>query len=204
MAAQKRTRDAPKEQGPERAGGGRGRPRKFAEPSQLVAVTLPVSALNALRSLHADLAWAIVQLVEQTLGDREGSRALERQVAPLAELVHLPGGRSLIVVQPKAFASLVGVSTIPLADGRAFLAFDHAAGLSDLEVAVIDRLEQLPPGNEERVQLDVLRKLLRSWRHDPRLSFRAKQILVVQVRAGSERAAVAPLQTRRPKRPSTD
>jgi hypothetical protein len=170
----------------------RGRPPKFGRPSQVVALTLPEEVLDALRSLHRDPGWAIVQLVEQNVGDRMQRRP-PRGPAALAELVHLPGRHALIVVQPQVFRRLPGVSTIPLADGRAFLAFDQAGGLADLEVAVLDRLELTPARSAERTQLIQVRDIVRSWRRNSALVFRTKSIIVVEGLAGVERRPLATL-----------
>jgi hypothetical protein len=157
----------------------------------VVALTLPEEVLQALRTIHRDLGWAIVRLVEPILS--EGAQRRPPGPAPLAELVHLPGRRALIVVQPKMVTSLKGVSLIPLADGRAFLAFDHAGGLADLEVAILDQLELVPPKGTERGQLLQLRDIVRTWRRDPGLAFRVKSIIVVEGVGGLERRPLAAL-----------
>ncbi len=163
----------------------RGRPSKFGRPSQVVALTLPEDVIEALRGFHRDLGWAIVRLVEST---NHGPlvRHARRPVA-LAELVHLPGGRALIVVQPKVFDGLQGVSTIPLADGRAFLALDAGGGLADLELAILDRIDALPEGDAERGVLVEVRTLVRTWRRDPGLSFKTKTVIVVEGSGGQPR-----------------
>lgn len=89
---------------------------------------------------------AVVQLVESTRRNRNARVRRSTNPPALAELVHLPGKRGLIVVQPNAFGRLRGISMIPLADGRAFLAFDQPAGLADLEVAVLDKLQSSGTG----------------------------------------------------------
>lgn len=107
--------------------------------------------------------------------------------------MHLPGRRALIVVQPQVFTPLRGVSLIPLADGRAFLAFDHAGGLADLEVAILDQLELLPLKSAERASLLQLRDIVRAWRRDPGLAFRVRSIIVVEGVGGVERRSLAAL-----------
>jgi hypothetical protein len=171
---------------------GPGRPRKFGRPSQVVALTLPNDILDSLRTLHGDPGWAIVRLVESTLGSGLWERA-PRKPRPLAELVHLPGKRGLIVVQSEAFKQLRGVSTIPLADGRAFLAFDEEGGLAQLEVAIIDALEGAGSDRAQHARLLQIRDIVRGWRHDPGLAFRAKSIIVVDGLAAVERKLLAPL-----------
>jgi hypothetical protein len=170
----------------------RGRPQKFGRPSQLVALTLPRDVLDSLRALHQDVAWAIVQLVESKF-DHGHNRRRPKALSAIAELVHLPGRRGLIVVQPKAFARLRGVSTIPFADGRAFLAFDQAAGLADLEVAVGDKLERKAIRSAERARLMQILEAVRGWRRDPDLVFRTKSIIVVESRAHVEQGSLRPL-----------
>jgi hypothetical protein len=159
----------------------------------VVALTLPEDVLDSLRRLHRDPGWAIVRLVESTLGDHVARRA-SIQPRALAEVVHLPGRRGLILVQPHAFKGLRGVSTIPLSDGRAFLAFDEEGGLADLEVAILDALEASPPGGEDHAQLRQIREIVRAWRRDEGLAFRTKSIIVVEGAAAVERAPLAPLQ----------
>jgi hypothetical protein len=157
----------------------RGRPPKFGRPAVVVTLTLPEDVLDALRSVHRDPGWAIVQLVEPMLSD--GKRAgRPRTPKPVAELVRLLGGRSLIVVQPDIFAGLRGVSTIPLADGGAFLAFDHDAGPADLEIALLDRLDEESAKGTRRAQLLQAREIVRAWRQDAGLVFRTKSIILVE------------------------
>jgi hypothetical protein len=117
---------------------------------------LPEDVLDALRTLHSDPGWAIVQLVEQGFGAKERKRWPKR-LAPVAELVHLPGQHALILVQPEVFKHLRGVSTIPLVDGRAFLAFDQPGGLAELEVAILDRIEVAPARSAEHIHLMQVR-----------------------------------------------
>jgi hypothetical protein len=183
--------------GPTRTGargrpGRPGRPPKFGRASQVIALTLPEDVLDSLRTFHRDPGWAIVRLVESTVGGGTGKRP-SREPTALAQLVHLPGRRGLIVVQPQAFKRLRGVSTIPLADGRAFLAFDRAGGLADLEVAILDALEVATPDSGTHAQLTQIREIVRAWRHDKRLAFRTKTIIVVEDVSARERGLLSPL-----------
>jgi hypothetical protein len=172
----------------------RGRPPKFGRPSQLVALTLPDDVLASLRTIHHDLAWAIVRLVESRLIHR---KAPQRPTPALAELVHLPGRRGLIVVQTNVFGRLRGISMIPLADGRAFLAFDQPAGLADLEVAVLDRLALIAAAGAERQQLTQILETVRDWRRHRRFVFRTKSIIVVESFARVESGSLGTLSKQR-------
>lgn len=196
MAEPRNTRSAgpegPRGQRPEAVRPRRGRPHKFGRPSQVVALTLPDDVLDALRRMHPDPGWAIVQLVEPLT---QSGRQPVKRAPVVAELAHLPGRRALIVVQPQLFSRLTGVSTIPLSDGRAFLAFDQAGGIADLEVAVLDRIEELGASSEERKHLLAVRDIVRNWRRDPCLVFHTKSIIVVEGGAGAERRPLARLET---------
>jgi hypothetical protein len=157
----------------------RGRPHKFGRPAHVVTLTLPEDVLDALRSVHRDPGWAIVQLVAPMLGN--GVRSERPRIPkPAAELVRLSGRRSLIVVQPEVFAGLPGVSTIKLSDGGAFLAFDRNAGLAELELALMDRLDNEPSKGARRAQLAQARDIVRAWRQNAALVFRTKSIIVVE------------------------
>ena len=67
----------------------RGRPRKFPQPSQVVALTLPEDVVRGLRRVHPDLAWAIVTLFEKHPPSRVGAAADD------VELVTIAGRQSL-------------------------------------------------------------------------------------------------------------
>jgi hypothetical protein len=158
--------------------GKRGRPPKFGRPSRVVAVTLPEEVVRGLRRLHPDLGWAIVTLFEKA--PARTSSAAESQ--PDAELVRIAERRSLIVVNRAVFKSLPGINIIPLHGDRAFLALDLGRGMTDLELAVIDRLDDPTVEGRERKALLKLRSQLRIWRHDRSLRFHSRAIIVVEQR----------------------
>src|SRR5471030_2135811 len=145
----------------------RGRPTKFGRPSRVVALTLPDEVVRGLRKVHSDLGWAIVRLFEKA--------PVRTQVPtdhqPDAELVTIADRRSLIVVNRAVFKSLPGINIIPLHGNRAFLALDLGRGMTDLELAVIDRLDDAAVAGRERTALSKLRSQLRIWRHDRTLRF---------------------------------
>jgi hypothetical protein len=155
----------------------RGRPPKYGRPSRVVAVTLPISVIAALRRRHQDLGWAIVDVVEQS-GPRGRTRPAAAQPA---ELVEVGGGQALIVVAPDLVHFLPGVRMIPLSDTRAFLALEPGRGLADLEVAVLDRVKSLAPGRERRAAQQLARQLA-EWRRSSQLAFESRSILLVTQR----------------------
>jgi hypothetical protein len=161
----------------------RGRPPKFGRPSQVLALTLPDEVVRGLRKTNPDLGWAIVTLFEKA--PMRAAAAAEPHAD--AELVRIADRRSLIVVNREAFKSLPGINIIPLHGNRAFLALDPGRGTTDLELAVIDRLENPSIDGRERKALRTLRSLLRSWRHDRALRFHTRAIIIVERTTGLDR-----------------
>jgi hypothetical protein len=174
---------AVKRSSPRRATRPRGRPPKYGRPSRVVAVTLPVAVIAALRRRHQDLGWAIVDLAERS---RPGGRVRAAGVATPAELVEVGGGQALIAVAPDQVHDLPGVRMIPLSDTRAFLALEPGRGLADLEVAVLDRIQGLPAGRERRTAQQLVEQL-REWRRGGALTFETRSIILVTGRRAPRR-----------------
>jgi hypothetical protein len=80
---------------------------------------------------------------------------------------------------------------IPLDGNRAFLALEPGRGMSDLELAVIDRLAAAPTEARERKALVRLRAQLRKWRSDRTLRCETRSIVVLE-RLGSSRSSRGP------------
>ena len=158
----------------------RGRPAKFGRPSRMVALTLPEDAIERLHRVNHDLGWAIVKLLDESEPVPTATEAPEEDV----ELVAIADRRSLIVINQDVIRSLPDVNIIPLSGRRAFLALEIGRGMSDLELAVIDRLNDAALGNRERRALTRLRRQLRTWRHDQRLRFHSRAIIVVEQTTG--------------------
>lgn len=165
----------------------RGRPLKFGRPAQLVTLTLPDDVVTWLGTVDADLGWAVVKLHERSL------KAGPVRRHSVADLVQLPGRRALILVKPESFANLKGISPIPLADGRGFLALDPGKGVADLELAVIDRLDMRGVPASERADLQFLRQQLRQWREEG-TEFESRAIIVAKRGTANTRGrALAPI-----------
>jgi hypothetical protein len=162
---------------PKSASRKRGRPPKFGRPSRVVALTLPEDTIDRLRRVHRDIGWAIVSLL-----DKQPGRAAQDRHAPDVELVTVAGRRSLIAVNQEAIKNLPGVNIIPLSGTRAFLALDIDRGMSDLELAVTDRLADSTVGRRERQALVALKSQLASWRRDHGLKVHTRAIIVVERR----------------------
>jgi hypothetical protein len=155
----------------------RGRPLKFGRPAQLLALTLPLDVLDGLRRIHRDPAWAIVLLYERLANTARHSPPKARSGVELAQL---SPGRALIVVDPQLIGSVPGVSVVPVAAGRAFLAFGEGRGLADLEVAVLDRLQEGNGSAAGRKELTALHRQIRTWRRSGRLRFSTRSIIIVE------------------------
>ena len=166
--------------------GKRGRPPKFGRPGKVVAITLPEEVVAGLLKIHADLAWAIVTLFRKTAKPRKLSRPPVNE----AELIAVGGPRSLIVVPRQLFEDLdlPGVNILPLHDDRAFLALQPGRGMSDLVLAVDDRLAERSLDRRNAAALRRLRTQLREWRHDPRLRCSTRAIIVIE-RSRTRRSA---------------
>jgi hypothetical protein len=165
-----------------------GRPKKFGRPSEFVPLTLPTDVVHGLRQINADIATAIVRLFE--------TAAARGQVPALdVELVSIYDQRFLIVVNSSVIHDLPGVDIIQLEGERAFLALSPGYGVSDLELAVIDRLTDAGDvlGTRERQALEQLRRQLRSWREDQDLRFHGGSIIVVETPAQRARDAAQPV-----------
>ena len=164
----------------EPAGRPRGRPSKFGRPSRVVAVTLPRDAIERLRRINRDLGWAIM-----TLLDRDAPVPARRTAAdgdPDIELMTVADRRSLIVINRELIRHLPGVNLIPLRGNRAFVALDIDCGMSDLELAVSDRLDDPALDRNEARALEDLRTQLTQWRRDHDLKFHRRAIIVVERR----------------------
>jgi hypothetical protein len=142
----------------------------------VVALTLPEDVVRGLRRIHPDLGWAIVRLLEKA----STRKPVADKPQPDAELVSIADRRSLIVVNRAVFKRLPGINIIPLHGNQAFLALDAGRGMTDLELAVIDRLDDPALDPLERKALQNLRAQLRTWRQDPLMRFHARSIIVVE------------------------
>jgi hypothetical protein len=160
----------------------RGRPLKFGRPAHLLALTLPRDVVGWLRRIHRDPAWAIVRLFERLSGERRRKPA----APPAVELARLSPRRALIVVDPQSIRSVPGVSVVPVAHGRAFLAFDEGRGLADLELAIAERVEDPNTSAAERQDLRRVHRQVRDWRRSRGYRFSTQSIVLVE-RVGRRR-----------------
>jgi len=167
----------------------RGRPSKYGRPARVVAFTLPEDAIERLRRVHRDLGWAIVKLLDP---DAAPVPARGDDDRPDVELVTVADRQSLIVVNRDVIKNLPGVNIIPLTGSRAFLALDLDRGMSDLELAVTDRLAEPTLDRRERRAFATLRTQLTAWRRDQKMRAHTRAIIVVECRRRRSRAMRSP------------
>jgi hypothetical protein len=155
----------------------RGRPRKFDEPTRVVSLTLPESAIAHLAETHGDLGRAVVTLIDRTKASPK---------RPAAELVVF-GNQAVISVQvTPSLEERVGVTLVPLPDGRALLSFDAPQTVADLELSISDALDDPTLGSGDRLIFDSIRGILRDARQAPDVTLLRRSIIVL---AGTRRAA---------------
>lgn len=149
---------------------GRGRPRKFAEPTRAVTLTLPESVLATLTAVHKDISRAIVQLTVRR----------RRHKHPLAELVTF-GGNAVITVRPTpSLEERAGVRLVPLPDGRALLSFDQPASIADLELTLSDALEDPQLPRADRQVFEAIVGILKDARRSRDITLHSRNIIVLE------------------------
>lgn len=134
---------------------GGGRPRKFAEPSTRITITLPKSTLKDLAAIHGDRAQAIVQATRAAMGGVPGR-------TKSVDVVEMIPGSGLIVVGPCAALSRIPwLNMIEIAPARYLLTVPSGTAVEVLEVAIRDAIEQLPASEQrEKAMLETLKDLL--------------------------------------------
>ena len=149
----------------------RGRPRKFAEPSRAVTLTLPERLLAALGAVDADLSRAVVRIAQSALAKRKH---------PPAELAAF-GRRAVIVVNPsRTLEQRTGVVLVPLSDGRALISFDEELTPARLELRIQDVLEDPALTAEDRGIFEGIREILKSARRSRDVTLTERHIVVLE------------------------
>lgn len=156
--------------------GKRGRPLKFGRPARSVAVTLPDDVIALLRAVDRDVGRAIVALV----ASRRGAGVPAPAPSQVVDVAKTGRRHSLIVVDPRSIPPLPGCSLMHISADRAFIALQPGAGLADLEVTVIDQLAQPQLATAHRAGLLALRRALRKWRTDRRVTVCERAIVVLE------------------------
>jgi hypothetical protein len=159
----------------------RGRPLKFGRPARVLALTLPEDVVEWLGGIHPDPAWAVVSLFEKLASKtRRGS-----QVPPKFDLARLSPRLSLILIDPRLFRALPGVSVIRISSTTAFLALEEGQDIANLEIAIADQRDDPRTSDEAREELQMLLDQVRAWRRS--LRFATRSIVVVEERTAKRR-----------------
>ena len=149
---------------------GRGRPRKFAEPTRAVTITLPESVLSTLSSVHQDISRAIVHLTERR----------QRHKHPLAELVAF-GRNAVITVRPTpSLEKRADVQLVPLPDGRALISFAQAQTIAELELRLDDALEDASLPADDRELFEAIVRILKDARRSRTVTVQRRNIIVLE------------------------
>lgn len=170
----------------------RGRPRKFDAPSRAITLTLPEHVIDTLARIDTDLGRAVVRLAQSD------AVPVPREPAELATF----GRNAVIVVTPsKTLERQVGVTLVPLPDGRALISFAQPTTVADLELHLEDALrgDALPPN--DRQVFAAIADILRSARHSSTVVLRQRHIIVLEgKRPSRRRAAGRPVRVRTSRR----
>jgi hypothetical protein len=142
-------------------------------------VTLPENTLRDLQSIDADRGLAIVKLTRKALRHDGGSRS---QVA----ITEMASNIGLVVVGPsRALRKIPFLHLIQVKPGRFLLALEPGNSFTNLEIALNDTLDDLPPGErQERELILQLMEQIRSLRKAKRV--RMAEILFVNLKGHTE------------------
>jgi hypothetical protein len=142
-----------------------GRPRKFAEPSHPITVTLPENTLAKLSALDPDRAKAIVKCADMAAG---GNRTGQEPI----NVVEVAPGKAIILVGPSnSLKRIKWLRMVQVAPFRYLLTIPTGTPVESLEVAILDTLENLS-GEEatERPLLESLKHLISHQRRKATIS----------------------------------
>jgi len=152
-----------------------GRPRKFAEPSQPITVTLPDRTLRQLSQIGKDRAKAIAKAVSMAVADR----GIENDSSSAVEIVPAGSGFGLVLIGPSRYLkNLDGLRMVEIMPDRHLLTIQTGTSPASLEVEILDILERIP--TTEHYEISLMTKLvgiLRSTRQSSRMN--KEEILIV-------------------------
>lgn len=157
---------------PSSAGKG-GRPRKFAEPSRPVTVTLPLRVLDRLAAIDSDRAKAIVLVADAASVLPPGPESPVREMP-------ISGDETLIAVADSPLLRTIPwLTLIQVAPNRHLLSLRPGVPLEKFEVTLGDLLDAHPDAPAE--ELELIRLLLDCLRTPRRnRAVRSESILVIR------------------------
>ena len=146
-----------------------GRPRKFAEASRPITVTLPERTLRQLAAIAHDRARALVRVTDMALPDAVPGEEL-------VDVIEVARGLGIILVGPsRRLRELPLVRLVEVAPSRYLLTIPTGTSISQVEVALSDVLEDIP--EHERQERDLLMTL----HHHLRRLRRADQVSKAEI-----------------------
>lgn len=149
-----------------------GRPRKFAEPSRPITVTLPDRTLQLLQAVDEDRAKAITKVADAAVYEEALGRAVVR-------LVEIEPGIAVIVVGPsKRLRDIPWLRLAEIAPAQYLLSIPSGTPPERLELALVDLLDTLGDDEDyEGLLLNELRRHIGNLRRERRM-FQSEIILV--------------------------
>lgn len=130
-----------------------GRPRKYAEPSSPITVTLPDRILSLLERVDSDRGKAIVKCVEAQTGSDVTDHGIT--IVPATD-----ENAIIIVSSRRHLATIPWLRLVEIGPSRFLIALPAGTDVAALEVAILDLLEHLPEDESERAMLEELRNHL--------------------------------------------
>jgi len=151
-----------------------GRPRKFAEPSQPITITLPNSTLRQLQDFDSDRGRAIVKLARNAANKSPADH-------PLVEILEMAHNTGLVVIGPApSLAKIRFIQLVEVAPARYLLALSPGHGFHELEIALNDLLSELGPAYaRDRELISQLLAHFRTYRKSDSMS--TAQILLLRL-----------------------
>jgi hypothetical protein len=154
-----------------------GRPRKYAEPSQPITITLPNTTLKQLQQIDTDRGRAIVKLARDASWDTAPNRGS-------VEIVEFAENTGLVVVGPNHILGTIPfLQLVQVAPGRFLLALAPDNDFHQLEIALTDLLETAgQEGGVDAADSELISRLLKHLRNFRRSdSMTLAQIVLVRL-----------------------
>ena len=124
-----------------------GRPRKFAEPSRPITITLPEKTLRSLERIDTDRGRAIVKVTERALSQ-------DGKPTPPVEVIQVGEHVGLVVVGPTQVLRRISfLRLVEVAPSRFLLALEPGNDFKSLELAISDLLDEGPQIEPQERQL---------------------------------------------------
>ena len=133
-------------------------------------MTLPLRALETLRSVDPDRSRAVAKLAARAAEEAAGR--------PAVEVVEMAPRRGLIVVSNhRALQGVEGLRLVEIAPSRFLITLDRNLSVESLEIRLQDLLDESAAGSADRAFVAELLALIRRQRRDRTVS--KEEILII-------------------------